>query len=102
MQNIDDFTFVQIGKLTKILQTVSTIKLQIKHGFDMTAIFTWLFIFCNFSNFLMSAASSCEEKLPKLDDETMQATFGSSLYHSPTMRGNIGLFHGKLWVFNSG
>lgn len=68
--------------------------------FDMTAIFTWLFIFCNFSNFLMSAASSCEEKLPKLDDETMQATFGSSLYHSPTMRGNIDLFHdtGDTWT----
>jgi hypothetical protein len=68
--------------------------------FDMTAIFTWLFIFCNFSNFLMSAASSCEEKLPKLDDETMQATFGSSLYHSATMRGNIGAFHatGDTWT----
>ncbi len=67
--------------------------------FFMTAIFTYLLVLLNFSNTL-TASSASHERLPGLDDETMQATFGMSPYHSSTMRDRIGIFHatGDTWT----
>jgi hypothetical protein len=64
-----------------------------------------LFAF-SFSSNLIGAApaprggAGLQQVLPVLDDETMQATFGTSHYHSKTMRGNIGIFHtsGDQWT----
>lgn len=65
-------------------------------------VFFTLFVFLSH---LMGAAAAeptvaLHQRLPDLDDETMQATFGTSRYHSATMKGNIGIFHadGDQWT----
>lgn len=67
-------------------------------------IFFTLFAFY-FSSHLIGAATTeptvaVSQRLPSLDDETMQATFGTSQYHSAAMKGNIGKFHanGDQWT----
>lgn len=49
---------------------------------------------------ILNGAVSTEERLPTLDNETMEASFGMSTYHSATMRGRIGWFHddGDTWT----
>ena len=66
----------------------------------MSSILAFILLICTFLGELVGAAVGLAERLPALDDETMQATFGASRYHSEAMRGNIGIFHatGDEWT----
>lgn len=59
-------------------------------------VFFTLFMFSNhLGAAAVESAVALHQRLPGLDDETMQATFGTSRYHSATMKSNIGFFHAR-------